>query len=148
MTSSRLHAGRDLSLLRSLPLWLCAVAAAFTMSATAHAASTTDDLQPPANAESMTPKQAYEHDKAYCNSQQATEARALCMKEANRAYQEDRAGKLEPAATASADDTAATPKHHRSHRMAKGVSKNTETSTSGTGTGSQNEDASGSSTGK
>ena len=146
MTSSRLHAGHDLSLLRSPSLWLCAVAAAFTMSATAHAASSTDDLQPPANAESMTPKQAYEHDKAYCSSQQATEARALCMKEANRAYQEDRAGKLEPAATASADDTAATPKHHRSHRMAKGASKNTETSTSGTG--SPNEDASGSSTGK
>jgi hypothetical protein len=119
--SSRLQTANDLHLLSSPSMWLCAVAAAFTMATTVHAANTADDVQPPANAESMTPKQAYDHDKAYCNSQQATEQRSLCLKEASRAYQEARAGKLEPTTTASSDDTSTstsgTSSKHRAHRM-------------------------------
>ena len=49
----------------------------------------------PANAAAMTPQQAYQHDRAYCTSGQATENRSLCLKEAQRAYREARAGRLD-----------------------------------------------------
>ena len=113
--TSRLQSGHDLQLLSNPSLWLCAVAAAFTMATTAHAANSPDDVQPPANAESMTPKQAYDHDKAYCNSQQATEQRSLCLKEAARAYQEARAGKLEPTTTASSTKASTTIRIRSDH---------------------------------
>jgi hypothetical protein len=105
------HASHDLHLLTSPALWLCAIAAAFTM-ATAHAANTPDDLAVPSNAQSMTPKQAFEHDKAYCQGREKTEDRATCMKEANRAYQEARSGAAEGHATHAASHS-----HH--HPMAK-----------------------------
>jgi hypothetical protein len=89
------HGAHDLHLLSHPMLWTVAVAGAIAMSSSAHAAPTTpDDLVPPANAVSMTPREAYAHDRAFCNSGQATEARALCLKEAARAYHDDLAGKL------------------------------------------------------
>ena len=117
------HSSHDLHLLTSPGLWLCAVAAAFTM-ATAHA-NTPDDLSVPSNAQSMSAKQAFEHDKAYCQGREKTEDRATCLKEANRAYQEARAGKLEPG-----DSTHAASHSHRKH-MAKSKTAD-QSSSSGT----------------
>jgi hypothetical protein len=96
MTNHRDHsaAPHDLHLLTHPGLWLCAVAAAFAMTTTAHATSSPEDLQPPSDAQSLSPRQAYQHDRDFCNSGQATEPRALCLKEAARAYNDDRAGKL------------------------------------------------------
>lgn len=102
MTVSRSHDAHDLQLLRNPAIWLCAMAAAFTVG-TARAATSPDDLQAPANVQSMSPKQAYEHDKAFCNSGQSTQPRAACLKEAARAYQEARAGKLEDGVMAQAN---------------------------------------------
>jgi hypothetical protein len=68
--------------------------AAFAVSA-AHAAPTPEDLAVPANAPNMTAQQAYEHDKAFCHSAQSTQPLAQCLKEASRAYQEDKSGTLE-----------------------------------------------------
>jgi len=48
-------------------------------------------------------QQQYQQDRAYCSSGQATEPRALCLKEAARAYQEARRGTLEPGSGASQD---------------------------------------------
>jgi len=93
MKTSCSHAAHDLHLLTNPAIWLCALAAAFTVG-TARAANSPDNLQMPANANSMSPRQAYDHDKAYCSSNQVTQARSLCMKEAERAYREARAGKL------------------------------------------------------
>lgn len=104
MTASRTHDTHDLQLLRNPAIWMCALAAAFTVG-TARAATSPDDLQAPANAESMTPKQAYEHDKAFCNSSQSTQPRALCLKEAARAYNEARRGRLDDGVVAQADTT-------------------------------------------
>jgi hypothetical protein len=98
------------------------MAAAFTVG-TARAATSPDDLQAPANANSMTPKQAYEHDKAFCNSGQSTQPRALCLKEAARAYNEARRGRLDDGVMAQADSSS-------SNRGALGLNN---TSTSGTG---------------
>ncbi len=103
MTDSRTQASQDLQLLRNPAVWLCALAAAFTVG-TAQAANTPDNLQVPANADSMSPRQAYEHDKAFCNSGQATQPRALCLQEAARAYRENLAGRLDTnVAQASSD---------------------------------------------
>jgi hypothetical protein len=123
MTASRTHNTHDLQLLRNPAIWMCALAAAFTVG-TARAATSPDDLQPPANAESMTPKQAYEHDKAFCNSGQSTQPRALCLKEAARAYSEARRGRLDDGVMAQADTSS-------SNRGSLGL--NSSASTSGTG---------------
>jgi len=122
MTASRTHDTHDLQLLRSPAIWMCALAAAFTVGTARAATTSPDDLQPPANADSMTPKQAYEHDKAFCNSGQSTQPRALCLKEAARAYSEARRGRLDDGVMAQADTSS-------SNRGALGLNN---TSTSGT----------------
>jgi hypothetical protein len=97
MTDTRdqaIHAQHDLQLLAHPGLWLCAVAAAFAMATTTARAADPESLDVPSQAQNLSPKQAYQHDRAFCNSSQATEARALCLKEASRAYHEARAGKL------------------------------------------------------
>lgn len=101
MIRTHKHPSHELHLLTNPSVWLCAVAAAFTMG-TAHAQQTADDLQVPSNVDSMSPKQAYQHDVQYCNSMRALEPRKLCLKEASRAYQEARAGKLQPQGTSTA----------------------------------------------
>lgn len=138
MNRSHEHAAHELRLLANPSLWVCAIAAAFTLG-TARAADTPDDLTPPANAASMTPKQAYQHDKDFCNSGRSTEPRAVCLKEAEHAYREARAGTLEPnsGAMASGDnsDRASTsgtsdtmprkhmkPRHHKAKRPAAAAS--------------------------
>lgn len=130
MKASDPSASHELQLLTSPTVWLCALAAAFAMSS-AQAANTPDDLSVPANAESMTPRQAYEHDKAYCHSDRVTEQRALCLKEASRAFQEARAGLLEP----SADDHVAS-RQSRRHLARQRATGETTTSTSGTSSSS------------
>jgi hypothetical protein len=112
-------------LLRRKGTWLCAMAAVFTMAA-AHAATSPDELQVPDNA--MTPKQAYEHDKAYCKSGQSTQPQAVCLKEAARAYQEARAGTL----LRSGDQQTASHKSQKQQRTARKAGNSAETSTSGT----------------
>lgn len=119
----RAHASHDLNLLTSPGVWLCALAAAFTM-ATAHAANTPEDLSVPSDSASLTPKQAYEHDKAYCNSREKTEDRATCMKEASRAYQEAKAGILEPGSHVAT-------RSHRARHMAR-THNDDQATTSGT----------------
>ncbi|MEW6706049.1 MAG: hypothetical protein AB1430_14485 [Pseudomonadota bacterium] len=107
MSASRSHASHaphELHLLHNPAVWLCALAAGF-ITATAQAATSPDDLSVPANADSMTPRQAYEHDKAFCNSGQATQPRALCLQEAARAYREARAGRLDTGTVAQADNS-------------------------------------------
>jgi hypothetical protein len=47
-------------------------------------------------------QQQYQQDRAFCNSPQATQDRATCLKEASRAYQEARRGTLEPGSGGSA----------------------------------------------
>lgn len=147
MTSSRHHSSHDLHLISSAAMWLCAAAAVLAMS-TARAANTSDDVQAPANAESMTPKQAYEHDKAYCASGQSTQPRAACLKEAARAYQEARAGKLDSDAGTASSGPAP---RHQAHRAGQHHGKKAQTSTSGTsgtsssGTSSTSSDNNGSS---
>jgi hypothetical protein len=120
MTASRTHDTHDLQLLRNPAIWMCALAAAFTVG-TARAATSPDDLQPPANADSMTPAQAYAHDKAFCNSGQSTQPRALCLKEAARAYSEARRGRLDDGVMAQADTSS-------SNRGSLGLNNNTSTS--------------------
>jgi uncharacterized membrane protein len=87
LSDLRIH----LRLPRNPVAWGGALAAALAISAPAHAA-TADDIKVP-DASNMTAKQAYQHDVNYCNSGQATQPRALCLKEAQRAYQEASGGR-------------------------------------------------------
>ncbi|HET9642234.1 MAG TPA: hypothetical protein VFP68_02500 [Burkholderiaceae bacterium] len=80
----------DPTLLRSPVVWAWALAGALALSTPAQAASA-DDIKVP-DASNMTAKQAYQHDVAYCNSGEATQPRALCLKEAQRAYREAAGG--------------------------------------------------------
>lgn len=102
MTASRTHDTHDLQLLRNPAIWVCAMAAAFTVGTARAAGTSPDDLQSPSNVSSMTPKQAYEHDKAFCNSGQSSEPKARCLQEAARAYSESRRGRLDDGVMAQA----------------------------------------------
>lgn len=107
------HTAHELRLLTQPATWLCAVVGALAIG-TAHAANTPENLSVPADAATMSAKQAYEHDRDYCNSRESTEPRALCLKEAARAYQEDRAGTLDKVGTSG---TGSAQAHHRArHR--------------------------------
>lgn len=123
------HNAHELRLLTNPATWLCAAVGALAIT-TAHAATTPDDLTVPANADSMTAKQAYQHDKAYCNSGETTEARATCLKEAARAYQENKAGVLEAHASSHS---------HRTH-MARRHTQQGTANASGTGSSSRDAD--------
>ena len=68
----------------------------------------------------MSPRQAYDRDKAYCGSAQSTQPKDVCLKEAARAYQEARAGKGESRSGAAGR----TASHHKAGKA--------KTSTSGT----------------
>jgi hypothetical protein len=141
MSTSRTHESHDLQLLRNPAIWVCAIAAAFTVG-TARAESSPDDLQAPANAASMTPKQAYAHDKAFCNSGQSTQPRNLCLKEAERAYREARAGRLDDGvlARAPSGDTTGSSLGLGNNDSSNA---NSTTSTSGTSSSSNSSNTSG-----
>lgn len=115
----------ELPLLTNPAVWICALAGALTMS-TAHAAYANDA------------KQQYEADKAYCSSGQATEPRALCLKEAARAYAEAKKGTLDSSSMDAMEPTSAGPtsgktRHHkhRAKASASSTKDNSSSSTSG-----------------
>jgi len=112
----------DLPLLTNPAVWACALAGALAMSTNAHAAY--DDA-----------KQQYEADKTWCTSGQSTEPRALCLKEAARAYSEAKKGTLEPMDNlepTAAGPTSGKTRHHK-HR-AKSSTKSTNDSSTSTDT--------------
>lgn len=124
MSDSRTSAQHELGLMTQPAIWLCAIAGALLMAGGARAANDPENLTVPSDSAALSASQAYAHDKAYCMSSAVTENRSLCLKEASRAYQEAKAGILEPGSQVAST-------HHRRH-MAKAASTSTTTSTSGT----------------